>query len=847
MLAKSASPSHMSGQTMQAQSTAAPPTALDYRPSSAFDEMCFPDGTLRPHWEAFGRVLLNFSPADLDARRDTVQRLLRDHGVTYNVYGDATGFTRPWSLDLLPVIISAQDFRMVSEGLKQRARLFNLILADAYGQQRLLREGWIPPAVLHANPGFIRAVQGVMPQGEKFLVVSGTDLVRLADGSWVVLSDRTQSPSGKGYSLENRLIMTNVFADEFKESRVQRLAAFFDMEREAFRSLAPSRRGIPSVVMLTPGPYNETYFEHAFKARYLGFPLVEGADLTVRDRRVHLKTLEGLRRVDVIARRVDEGFCDPLELNADTWLGVPGLVEAWRSGNVALANGLGTGAVETPALFPFLPGLCRHLLGEELMLPCAPTWWCGQERELKMVLESPERWVLKPAFAVGSRDPLFLAELDAKKRAEAIERVRAEPHAWVAQEALTLSTTPVLVSGSLQPRSLVWRAFTLAAGDGHHVMPGGLSRVSAEPGRFVVTMQSGGISKDTWVIAEGQVDQTTLLQDQTRVIRPARPPGGVPSRVADHLYWLGRYAERLEQTVRVLRTIWQRLSGEGSDVQGLELRSCARLLAAMKLVPQGIAESSDSRPLLTHLRALLHDPKCEGSVRDLLGRLRFNAAAARDRLSDDTWRLFNRLERDVQMSRKGLAVSDAVGMLDTLILDLAAFSGMQIENMTHGHGWRFLEIGRRIERALVVLVLAGDAARIASHDDSVLAPLLEICDSSMTYRRLHFARPRLVPVLDLLLLNAANPRSVAYQIEALHAQCRQLLIDPRAGLAGREKELADGLYASLGSLNLDDYATREDAAFTEIPAFCARLSAETEALSEHLTEHYFSHAARRVR
>jgi uncharacterized circularly permuted ATP-grasp superfamily protein len=681
MLAKSAGPSHMGGQTMQVQSMAAPPAALHYRPSSAFDEMCLPDGTLRPHWQALGRVLRGFSPTDLEARRDTVQRLLRDHGVTYNVYGDATGFTRPWSLDLLPVIIAAEDHRIVSEGLKQRARLFNLILADVYGQQRLLREGWIPPAVLHANPGFIRAVQGVMPQGGRFIVVSGTDLVRLPDGSWVVLSDRTQSPSGKGYSLENRIIMTNVFADEFKESRVQRLAAFYDMERDAFRSLAPARRGAPSIVMLTPGPYNETYFEHAFKARYLGFPLVEGADLTVRDRRVHLKTLEGLRRVDVIARRVDEGFCDPLELNSDTWLGLPGLVEAWRSGNVALANGLGAGAVETPALFPFLPGLCRHLLGEELKLPCAPTWWCGQQRELKMVLESPERWVLKPAFARGAREPLFLAELDEKKRVEAIDRVRAEPHAWVAQEALTLSTTPTLVNGSLQPRSLVWRAFTLATEDDHHVMPGGLSRVSAEPGRFVVTMQSGGISKDTWVIAEGHVDQTTLLQSQSLVIRPARPPGGVPSRVADHLFWLGRYAERLEQTVRVLRTIWQRLSGEGSELQGRELRSCAQLLAAMKLVPRATAESADSRALLTQLRALLHDPKCEGSVRELLGLLRYNAASARDRLSDDTWRLFNRLERDVQTSRKGLAVSDAVGMLDTLILDLAAFSGMQSENM----------------------------------------------------------------------------------------------------------------------------------------------------------------------
>ena len=836
------------GHTMLAPPPAVPPPALDYRPSHAYDEMCLPDGTLRPHWQVFGQAMSAMGGSDMEARRDTVQRLLRDHGVTYNVYGDATGFSRPWSLDLLPLIISASDFKKVSEGLAQRARLFNLMLADIYGPQRLLKEGWIPPAVLHANPGFIRAVQGVMPPGGNFLVLTGSDLVRLPGGSFAVLADRTQSPSGKGYCLENRIIMTNVFPDEFKASKVQRLASFYDMERETLRGMAPSRRGTPSVVMMTPGPYNETYFEHAFKARYLGFPLVEGADLTVRDRRVHLKTLEGLRRVDVLSRRVDEAFCDPLELNADTWLGVPGLVEAWRSGNVALANGLGAGAVETPALFPFLPGLCRHLLGEELKLPSAPTWWCGQQREMEMVLASPERWVLKPAFAVGARDPIFLAELDARRRSEAIAQVRAEPHAWVAQEVLTLSTTPTLVSGTLQPRSMVWRAFTLATRDRYSVMPGGLSRVSAEPGRFVVTMQSGGISKDTWVIAEGQVDQTTLLSNQTLIIRPARPPSGVPSRVADHLFWLGRYAERLEQTVRVLRTIWHRLSGEGSDTQSLEMMSCAKLMAAMKLVPDELPQSPDSRPLLTHLRAMLHDPKCEGGVRILLNRLRYNAASARDRLSDDTWRLFNRIERDVQVNRKGLAISDAVGMLDTLILDLAAFSGMQLENMTRGHGWRFLEIGRRLERALIVLTLAGSSAKIAATDDSaVLGPLLEICDSSMTYRRLHFAKPRLVPVLDLLLLNESNPRSVAYQIEALRTQAMQLPVDPMSAFAGREKSLADGLHQQLSRLNLQSLAEKESEAFRTVPAFCDAMFAETEVLSESFTEHYFSHAIRQPR
>lgn len=816
---------------------------LGYLPEAGvYDEMLMPSGELRPHWKTFGSFLNQCTKQDFNTRADSIQRLLRDHGVTYNIYDDALGTSRPWSLDTLPFIVAQDEFLQVQRGLDQRGRLLNAILMDLYGPQKLIRDGLIPASLVHANPGYLRPVLGINPPGGRFVFTMGSDLVRAADGKWRVLADRAQAPSGHGYALENRIILANVYAEEFNASKVKRLAAYFEMKRDMLRSLAPKNRsGDAGILMHTPGPYNETYFEHAFKARYLGFPLVEGADLTVRDRHLHLKTLEGLRRVDVLVRHVDDVFCDPLELNADSLLGAAGLLEAWRSGSVALANGLGTGLIETPALHPFMPGLCRHLLGEELHLPCIPTWWCGQKRELDLVLSDPDRWVVKPAFVRGSRNPVFLADLDKEQKWAMLDSIRAAPHEWVAQEVLSLSTTPTWTGEKIEPRSLVWRAFAIAQGDGFIAMPGGLARVSPEPHRWLITMRSGGISKDTWVLGDGTVDAyyESRRKQQAVVIRPARPPSGVPSRAADHLFWLGRYAERLEAVVRLLRSVMQRLGSEQTQTLGGEMKGCLALMSRMGLVPKTVTSITD------HLQALLSDPKHDGSVPDLLGRLRYNAAAARDRLSDDTWRLFNRIERDARLPAGPFHVSTAQGVLDTLILDLAAFSGMQQENMTRGHGWRFLEIGKRIERSCIILDLVSTATGQSAQDDTLLNPLLEICDSTMTYRRLHFARPQLLPVLDLLLLNDINPRSVSHQFSILGRQSSQLPQDPTMDRGEGARQQSDALRSDLAALNLGALSKAGDEIFMHVPAVCHSLSQGLEKFSDLITEHYFSHANRR--
>ena len=408
----------------------------DYRPlQGVYDEMLAPTGALRAQCEAFVASVEAMGQQEFAQRRDNARRAIRENGVTYNVYGDPQGVDRPWDLDMVPLVVAADDWSHLERGLAQRTRLLNMILSDLHGPQRLLQRGVLPPSLALGNPAFLRPCHGIpVPRG-LYLHMHGVDLARSPQGDWLVIADRTQAPSGAGYALENRLVMLHSLPEAFRSAHIQRLAAFFRVQRDTLAALAPESAQPAKVVLLTPGPYNETYFEHAYLARYLGFTLVEGGDLTVRDRRVFIKTLEGLQPVNVIFRRLDDGFCDPLELRGDSFLGVAGLVDAVRAGHVAVANALGSGLVETAAILPFLPALCRELLGEELRLASVPTWWCGQPDHLEHVLANLETLVVKPAFPVKGQDPIFGQRLSVRERSELSATIRARPEDFVAQDA----------------------------------------------------------------------------------------------------------------------------------------------------------------------------------------------------------------------------------------------------------------------------------------------------------------------------------------------------------------------------------------------------------------------------
>ncbi|MES1167117.1 MAG: circularly permuted type 2 ATP-grasp protein, partial [Pseudomonadota bacterium] len=476
-------------------------------PTHVYDEMEERDGSVRPHWQMFVNLLDDLGPSELEHRWNTARQLIHDNGVTYNVYGDPAGMDRPWNLDAIPFVLGATEWSFVEAALTQRARLLDHILADIYGPQTLLHGGLIPPELVFGHKGFLRPLHGVSVPHGRWLHFYAADICRAADGNLCVIDDRTQAPSGAGYTLENRLVVSRAMPDVFRDCRVQRLATFFRTVRESLRSLAPHNKETPRIVLLTPGPFNETYFEHAYLARYLGFTLVEGGDLTVRDNHVYLKTLGGLQQVDVILRRQDDDFCDPLELRGDSSLGIPGLVQAVHSGNVAVANALGTGMLETPALMMFLPRLCKHLLGEDLKMPSVNSYWCGDHQSRKYVLDNLHRLVIKPTFPQGISEPIFGESLSAQGLADLRARIQATPVDFVGEDQVTLSTAPVLVGQRIEPRHIIMRAHLMAttdtknspsngsqngtSSDGYSVMPGGLTRFSASPDSLVVSMQRG--------------------------------------------------------------------------------------------------------------------------------------------------------------------------------------------------------------------------------------------------------------------------------------------------------------------------------------------------------------------
>ena len=827
------------------------PAGLGYAPPlDGFDEAIELNGEPRPHWRPFFDAVDDLGPTELARRWREAQHLIRENGVTYNVYGDPRGMSRPWQLDPIPLVLAPADFERIERGLIQRARLLELILADLYGPQRLLHENLIPAELVYANPGFHRPCRNIKLPDDRFLHLYAANLGRTADGSWRVLGDRTQAPSGAGYALENRIVLARTLPEAFRDCNVQRLALFFRTLRDTLRSIAPRNRDNPRTVVLTPGPHNETYFEHAYLARYLGYTLVEGGDLTVRDNRVYLKVLGGLQPVDVIFRRLDDDFSDPLELRPDSFLGVPGLVHAVRSGNVAVANALGTGLLETPALMAYLPRLCKAILGEDLRLESVPTWWCGDPRSLEYVLSHLSQLVVKPSFLAARMEPIFIEELSADEQIAFVEKLKAKPRNFVAEERLALSSAPVMAGEKMQPRKLVLRTYLAAEGASFAVMPGGLTRVSFAPDAIVVSMQRGGGSKDTWVHATGAVSTFTLLPPSGQRVELSRAGGDLPSRAADNLFWLGRYAERAEGTTRLLRGVVTRLAEKSSFADVPELPALLRTLTLhCDSLPGFIGEGYQARladPEPEVLANVFDSARVGGLGAVLQGLLRV-AGLVRDRISTDMWRVINGVaefpsDPRVEYGDDGPTLGDVLDLLNRTVITLAAFGGLAVESMTRAEGWRFLDMGRRLERSLhMIHLLRGTLMFPAEHEGPVLDALLEIADSSMTYRRRYLGSLRAEAVLDLLVFDETNPRSLASQLVALVDDVDHLpRSTPRVGRSPEQRHVLAAL-TSVRLAEIDHLAAVHDGVRAGLRDLLINLMTTLPALSNALTLQYLSH------
>ncbi|WP_428386191.1 circularly permuted type 2 ATP-grasp protein [Mucisphaera sp.] len=818
-----------------------------------FDEMKDGEGRVRAGWGYFSDQLERLGVEEVERRWRVGQRMLADNGVTYHVYEDPRGMDRPWALDPIPMIVSAEEWAGIESGLIQRARLLNAVCGDLYGEQKLLKDGSIPAELILGHPNFLRPCHGLRVPRDQHLMFYAADLARSPDGRWWVLNDRTQAPSGAGYAVENRLVVSRTMSGVFGASRVTRLARFFARFRESLRAMSPRVGENPRVVLLTPGPFNETFFEHAYFARYLGFTLAQGDDLTVRDDKVFLKTLGGLRRVDVVLRRLDDSYCDPLELRGDSAIGVPGLVQAAWSGNVVVANALGSGVLETAGLMPFTEGLCRSVLGEEQKLSSVATWWCGQPKELAYVEEHLRRLVIKPSFpgapAPGlggvAIDAVFGDALDAAGREEMIGRIRERPEAYVAQESVNISTCPVWAQGGLSPRHVMLRAYVAATDDGYIVMPGGLTRVSSTHDSRVTSMQRGGGSKDTWVLSEGPVSSFSLVRSEGggRVTMLANDSFDLPSRIADNLYWLGRYLERSEGLVRLLRAIVTRITDEAVEDEGPEV---SRLVMALDVLT-GQEEASEEPA--KRVLEVLQDAEASWGLSDALLRVRRLASLARDRVSVDAWRVLSQLVREYEEAiASGVGTSgdwaEVMDLLNRLLVTLAAFTGVGTESMLRNQGWRFLDMGRRLERAVsVVSLLRLLTVNPEENEGPVFDALLEVMASAMSYRQRYLAVPTALPTIEMLLLDETNPRSCAYQLVELAEHLDQL---PRATDAqnrrGEDQLLVLRMLTNLRLADpvrlagFDNEDARDALAFELMG-----LSAQLPELSDAITRQFLSH------
>ncbi|MET3924334.1 circularly permuted type 2 ATP-grasp protein [Devosia sp. 2618] len=718
------------------------------------DEMIDADGNIRPGWSQLMAAFDQLGPEELNARFERADQYLRDAGVFYRKYDGAEGKERAWPLAHVPLLIGEADWSRISAGLVQRAELLETVIADIYGDNSLVQQGLLPPELVARNGEFLRPLVGVKPVSGHYLHFCAFELGRGPDGDWWVLGDRAQAPSGAGFALENRVATTRALSDIYADMNVHRLAGFFRGFRDTL--FADAKRDGGRVGILTPGQLNETYFEHAYIARYLGLMLLEGEDLVIEDGKVMVRTVAGLKPVSVLWRRMDASFVDPLELRYDSRIGTPGMVEALRNGSISMINALGTGLLETRALSAFMPRLARKLLGDKLLLPEIATWWCGQAGELRHVIDNFDNLLIGPAFATNLpfddlRGTALGSSIPEDQKAALLDRIRANGADYVGQEPVRLSTAPVYIDGKLQPRPITLRVYAARTADGWTIMPGGFARVGSTLDTSAIAMQRGGQAADVWVLSSKPVERVSLLpEDGKKLVRNS--PGSLPSRAADNLIWLGRYAERCEATVRILRAYNVRLA-ELSNAELPILSRCAEFLESIDVdvtegMPQGLLASIDSA---------VH-----------------SAGQIRDRFSPDGWLALNDLQKTAQrFATRVKPGDDATRSMTVLLRKLAGFSGLVHENMYRFAGWRFLELGRRLERAIQ---MARVVSWLTSKDapDGSLEMLLEVGDSVMSHRRRYSVSAGTQSSVDLLILDPLNPRAVIFQLTELRSQIEML-------------------------------------------------------------------------
>ncbi len=820
------------------------------------DEMWdFSTGGIRSEWQPYIHTIDALERSALERRQREIRRLLRENGVTYNVHGDPDGLHRPWELDPIPVLIASDEWDRLEAGLAQRALLMDLIFADLYGRRTLLADGVLPPELIYAHPGFLRVCDGIRHSGRRQITFYAADLARGPDRQFQVVGDRVPVPSGAGYALENRTAMARVFPDLIRDCQVRRLSQFFRTLRQALNEVAPQRQQNPAIGVLTPGPTNETYFEHAYLAAYLGFTLVQGEDLLVRNGLVWLKALDGLKPIDVLFRRVEDSFCDPLELRSDSCQGVAGLLEAMRRSNVAVVNPLGSALLENPGLTAFLPAAARHFLGEDLRLPSPASWWCGTSEGREYVMGHLSELVIRSIDGQVQASPGDSQDSANENLMEWRMRIEAAPHFYVGQVKPRFSTAPAMVGGRLQPHRHFFRTYLVAANGRYSAMPGGLALNAPQSGHLQgPATRQGAASKDVWVLALEPQEHVSLWLQAERNDEILESSSVLPSRAAENLFWVGRYAERSEGIIRLSRTVL-RSAFQVDQSQGAGDKDCLQqLLQALtgltEIFPHAVTDAA-VRPVFRpeqELQALIGDLNNPGSLAVTLQHMIRAAYAVRHLWSTDSWRVINRIEKQWKqiLQPTKAPLSFAVSDLDQLIMAMMAFAGLNSESMTREQGWQLLDIGRRIERSIVFCTLLRKTLvgrRPAVIEHLLLEAVLATTENIITYRRRFRSRLHLQTVLEQLLLDDANPRSVIYQINRLQKHITNLPRKRSSHALSAEERLVLEVSTALKlcDMNRLTEAAPDTGTYRNLNRFLLQLVELLARTSDALTLVYFSH------
>lgn len=813
-------------------------------PADVFDEAFAADGSPRPGWAGLIEAARDARVDEFVRRSSQADEQLRENGVTFNVFHDGTQHQRPWRLDLLPMIVTAAEWRRLEKALNQRARLLQWIVQDSYGPRQLLHDGSLPPEVLFANPGFVRSFCNLHTGSNPFVTMYASELARGPGGEWCVMADRAESPAGMAFALENRIVVSRTIPPDLYQQPIQRLAPFFLQLQNSLRKLGSRQTDNPRIVLLSPGAKHPYYFEHVYLARYLGYSLVEGADLAVREDRVYLKTLAGLVPIDVVIARGSERGIDPLELGGAEPQGVPGLLHAMRKGNVTIANTPGSGLMESPIFMAFLPELCRRCLDEDLLIPSIPTWWCGKPEHFQYVREHFADLVIKPAFEASGGSEILVGRLAQAAQAKLFEEISARPYDYVAQTLIARSAVPVFENGRMRSGHAAIRTFMVADGNDFSLMPGGLVRVAPTTDPMELSISAGMGSKDLWVLADGPVRPVTLLTSESEPVPLRRTSAIFPSRVADDLFWLGQSLDRADFLSRLLRSVIERLATDAL-VDTSELPALIRVLADQGQVEPGFAIDL----LATHLPAFADElPRMVADVNEPRGlaaaisELQRLASLERLWISPDTWRKINESTANFQASASSgwTGLVDVLDAVNQIILDLAAVSGLIHDGMIRSPAWRLLDVGRRVERARdVANLLRSIMTHGGGIERPVLKAVLEVIDCRMTYRARYLDNIQQNAVFDLCITDETCPRSIAYQLVILAEHVDALPHDGSNPLRTEEKRVVMAALHAVRMLAPEQLAQPDTEDLRDV---MIDIDLHLRALSDLLTRKYLLHS-----